>query len=109
MTFAGNFRSTLLGSFLARLLALQRQNKRTEDDSVVSDVIRLNYYGDWGQQFNLLLTYCIQLNEKFEPEIEHRHDKGGKNCKYIYKNTKKNPANSGIFSAVQLRKQALKK
>lgn len=42
----GNFRSTLLGSTISRLFTLHGH-----------EVTRVNYLGNWGDQFNMLLTF----------------------------------------------------
>jgi arginyl-tRNA synthetase len=49
---AGHLRSTIIGGFLANL-----------HETCGWDVIRMNYLGDWGKQFGMLLrVMCIGLD-----------------------------------------------
>ena len=52
---AGHLRSTVLGNFLANLLSHSG-----------CDVVRLNYYGDWGTQFSLILAGLERLGKTVE-------------------------------------------
>ena len=60
--FAGNFRSTLLGNTISKLYSAHGHS-----------VTKLSYLGDWGDQFNLLLTYVKELHSETDVFEKIRH------------------------------------